>query len=113
MTAPDNRISNVRIFSLQESLGVGREIFFGRSSSYVQASAGDLAGAIGSTNLDAFTATSPEVIQAGDVFLAGDAFPFDGGARQDFWMFQLQHDVTAIAGDAAASKTLVCRYDES
>lgn len=112
-TAPDNRISNLRIFSLGESLGVGREIFFGRSSSYVQASAGDQAGAIGSTNFDAFTATAPEVIQAGDVLLSSDVFPFDGGARQDFWMFQLRHDITAIEGDAAASKTLVARYDES
>ena len=112
-TAPDNRISNVRIFSLQESLGVGREVFFGRSSSYVQATAGDEAGAIGSTNMDTFTATAPEVIQAGDVLLSSDTYPFDGGARQDFWMFQLQHAITAIAGDAAAAKTLVCRYDES
>ena len=112
-TAPDNRISNLRIFSLQESLGIGREIFFGRSSSYVQASAADEAGAIGSTNMDVFTATSPEVIQAGDVFLSTDAYPSDGGARQDYWMFQARHDVTAISGDAAASKTLVARWDES
>lgn len=113
VTAPDNRISNVRIFSLQESLGADREIFFARSSGYVQASAGDQAGAIGSTNLDAFTATAPEVIQAGDVMLSSDTFPFDGGVRQDFWMFQLRHGIAAIAGDAAAAKTLVCRYDES
>ena len=111
--APDNRISNVRIFSLQESLGVGREVFFGRSSSYVQATVGDEAGAIGSTNFDAFTATAPEVITAGDVLLSTDPYPFDGGARQDYWMFQLQHAITAIAGDAAAAKTLVARYDES
>ena len=112
-TAPDNRISNVRIFSLQESLGVGREVFFARSGSYVQATAADEGGLIGTTNLDAFTATAPEVIQAGDVMLNSDPFPFDGGARQDYWMFQLQHAINAIAGDAAAAKTLVCRYDES
>jgi len=113
LTAPDNRVGNLRIFSLQESLGIGREVFYNRSSSYVQASAGDQAGAIGSTNMDAFTATAPEIIQPGDVFLSGDAFASDGGARQDYWMFQLRHDTTAISGDAAASKTLVARYDES
>lgn len=111
--APDNRINNLRIFTLGESLGVGREVFFARSSAYVQATAGDQAGAIGSTNLDLFTPTSPEVIQAGDVILASDPMPFDGGVRQDFSMFQLRHDVTAIAGDAAAAKTLVVRFDES
>ncbi|HEU03188.1 hypothetical protein LCGC14_0273480 [marine sediment metagenome] len=110
--APDNRIFNLRIFTLGESLGVGREVFFARSNSYVQATAADLTGAIGSTNLDAFTPTAPEVIQAGDVILGTDAMPFDGGARQDFSMFQLRHEDTAIQGDAAAAKTLVMRYDE-
>lgn len=113
VTAPDNRISNVRIFSLQESLGVGREIFFARSSSYVQATLADQGGLIGTTNFDAFTATAPEKITAGDVFLSTDPYPFDGGTRQDYWMFQLQHAINAIAGDAAAAKTLVCRYDET
>lgn len=111
ITAPDNRISNLRFFSLGESLGVGRKVFFGRSGSYVQATIADQSGAIGSTNLDLLTPTTPEVIQAGDVILSTDSMPFDGGPRQDHVMLQLRHEPTAVEGDAAASKSILYRYD--
>lgn len=112
-TAPDNRIKNLRFFTLGESLGTGRTIFFARTGSYVQASAADQVGAIGSTDVDSLTPTTPEVIQLGDVILSTDSFPTDGGARQDYAMLQLQNDTTALSGDAAASKTLIYEYDET
>jgi len=112
-TAPDNRISNLRFFSDGASLGTGRTVLFGRSSSYVQASAGDQAGGISSTDVDLLTSSSPETIQGGTVMDSGDAYPYDGGAAQDYVMLQLRHDVNVVAGDAAAAKTLTYRFDET
>lgn len=112
-TAPDNRIRNLRFFTLGESLGPGRDVFFARTGSYVQATTADEGGAIGSTNVDLLTPTTPEVIQAGDVILSSDSFPTDGGARQDFVMLQLRNDPTATVGNAAAAKSLAYEYDES
>lgn len=110
-TAPDNAVSNLRFFSDGGSLGVGRSLLFGRSSSYVQASAADQSGGIGSTDVSQITAASPEVIQAGDVVISTDSFPTDG--NQDFVMLQLRNDSTAIAGDASAEVTCSYRYDET
>ena len=109
---PDNSLSNLRFLSLGESLGVGRDVFFARTGSYVQASAADQAGLIGTTNVDSLTPTTPEVIQPGTFITSSDAAPTSGGALQDIVMLQLRHDPTALAGDAAAAKTLIYRYDE-
>ncbi len=111
-TAPDNRIGNLRFFTLGESLGTGRRVLFARTGSYIQASAGDQAGSISSTDVDTLTPTSPETIQGGDMILSSDSFPTDGGALQDFVMLQLEIDPTASAGNSAAAKTLTYRYDE-
>lgn len=112
VTAPDNRVENLRFFTDGASLGVGREVFFARSSSYVQATAGDEGGAIGSTNVDSLTSSSPEVLQAGTLASSGDIFP-TAGTGQDFVMLQLRNATAALAGDAAAAKTLFYRYDET
>lgn len=110
---PDTQVGNLRFFSGGESLGAGRAILFARSSSYVQASIADEDGPIGGTDVDDLTAGAPEVIQAATVVDSGDTAPTDGGALQDYVMLQMRLDATALAGAAAAAKSLTYRFDES
>lgn len=112
-TAPSNRLANLRFFSGGESLGTGRTVLFSRTGSYVQPSIADQDGPIGGTDVDDLTSGAPEVIQAGTFISSGDSFPYDGGALQDYVNLQMKLASNALAGAAAAAKTLTYRYDEA
>lgn len=111
-TLPDNFLSNLRFFSDLTAIGTGQRVLFAKSTSYIQATAADLAAAISAVNIDTFTQNNPSTIQAGNFVSSTDVAPFAGGALQDHVMLQLEVASTAVGGDGAP-KTLTFRYDES
>lgn len=108
---PDNAISNLRFFSEQQALGTARTLITEPAAVYVQGSAADESAAFSGTavDVDTHTASTPLVVNAGQVFGALET----GDGTQDFVVMQAQIGATAGPGNSTAAKGLVYRFDES
>lgn len=115
LTAPDNRVSNLRFFSDGGSLGTGRRILFGLNPLYSQPVSADALAPVSAVDLVSLTVVSPEVLEPGELANSGDAFPTAAGVSgsQDHVETQLEVSSTAIQGNSAGSIVSRYRYNET
>ncbi len=112
IVAPDFRIENLRFFQDGAALGADRRILFNQVSSYTQGTTADETAAISAVDVETKTVASPQVVQAGTVFLTGtDTAPGTGGA-QDFVELQFEVGPVADVGSSQNAKLFTMRFDE-
>lgn len=118
VTAPDNKIENLRYFTSGTSLGTGISHLVDVTAIYVQGSSADETSPATGTMVDSSTYTSgvPLTIVAGTVFDVLDgtsvpAFNSSPSGSQAFLVQQISVDSTAGPGNSG-TRTASYRYDE-